>query len=123
MKNSVSLIGRIGKIESKQGNNMKIVKASLATTKKYKDKEETTWHNIVFFDKVAEIAEKYVTKGDIVSVDGEIKYNKYESKGETKYFTEITINKLLLFPKVKTESRKDIQEVDVEEVDNDGLPF
>lgn len=77
----------------------KVAKFSLATNKSYtKDGEkitETAWHNIVLWNKLAELAEKYVKKGSSLIIEGEIAYRSYENKdGETVYITEIIGNNL-----------------------------
>jgi len=58
---------------------------SIATSSKYKDKsgnavEDTQWHRVTFFDKLAEIAGQYVRKGAPLYVEGRIKYGKYTNK-------------------------------------------
>ena len=95
MVNKVTLLGRVGReVEVKNFENGKIAKFSLATSKRYKTrdgekKEETQWHDITVSGKLADIAEKYVGKGSMLYVEGEIKYKSYEKNGEKKYFTDI----------------------------------
>lgn len=100
--NKVILFGNIGNdplIKTFEGGN-KNAKFSLATSSKYKDKDgndmnNTQWHNIVFWGKLAELCEKYIKKGSPLIVEGEIRYRSYEDKnGETKYITEIIGNAL-----------------------------
>jgi single-strand DNA-binding protein len=96
----------------------KVAKFSLATNKSYtKDGEkitETAWHNIVFWGKLAELAEKYVKKGNSLIVEGEIIYRSYENKnGETVYITEIIGNNLH-FVGSKKEDEKPKKTGDVE---------
>jgi len=70
MLNKVNLIGRVGKdpeVKTVSGDK-KVATVTLATGEKYKDKagnpvESTEWHNLVIWDKLAEITEKYVKKG------------------------------------------------------------
>jgi single-strand DNA-binding protein len=85
MINTAMLLGRVGKKESKSlkaGGEFTVM--SLATSKKYKDasgqsQEQTTWHNVNCFNKLSEIASKYVHVGDLVFVQGEIQNRKIES--------------------------------------------
>ena len=71
----------------------KIAKLTLATTSFRKDKDGnkvTDWHNLILWEKLAELCEKYVKKGSELIVEGEISYRNYTDKdGVTKYFTEI----------------------------------
>ena len=101
MINKVMLIGRVGsepevKVTTK---NEKFAKLSLATSKKYKsggiNQEKTAWHMIKVFDpRLAENVEKYVHKGTMLYIEGEIDYSKYtDDSGTTKTFTEILVPK------------------------------
>lgn len=102
--NRIFLYGNVGKepeVRILESGN-KIAKFSLATSKYRKDEHgdkitETTWHNIVFWNKPAEIIEKYVKKGSSLIIEGEIRYRDYTDKeGNKKYFTEIIGNQLHL---------------------------
>ena len=109
MKNSVSLIGNIGKPpeikEIKPGN--KVANFSIATNHNYTNSEgtkvkDTQWHNIVAWGKLAEIIEKFTSKGSEVGIEGKLVYRSYEDKeGVTKYITEILANEVLLLGKNK----------------------
>lgn len=96
MHNRVDLIGNIGKdveLRFTQGGTA-IATFSLATNEKWKDKdgekkEETQWHNIVVWGKKAEFCGEYLSKGDLLLVEGKIKYRTYEKDGTTRYITEI----------------------------------
>jgi single-strand DNA-binding protein len=102
--NKVTLIGRIGKDPETRylPNGTAIADLSLATSRRWTDKqtnerkEETQWHNLVFFGKVAETAGKYVKKGDQLAVEGEIEYQQWEKDGEKKYRTVIRCQNLEL---------------------------
>lgn len=104
LKNSVQLIGNLGNdpevVNLESGR--KLAKFSLATNETYKNQQgekvtETQWHNLVVWGKTAEIAEKYLTKGREVAVNGKLTYRNYEDKnGVKRYFTEIVVNDLQL---------------------------
>jgi single-strand DNA-binding protein len=103
LRNSVQLIGRLGKDpEVKTFSNSKRASFSIATTDVYKNQkgekvEDTQWHNIVIWGKLSEIAEKYLKKGQEVAIEGKLIHRNYETdKGEKKYFTEINVNDLVL---------------------------
>lgn len=103
LRNSVQLIGRLGKDpEVKEFGKSKKASFSIATTDSYKNQkgdkiEDTQWHNIVIWGKLAGIAEKYLKKGAEVAVEGKLVHRSYETnKGETRYITEINVNDLVL---------------------------
>ena len=109
LSNSVRLIGRLGqdpelkKIET----GKKVLRFSLATDESYKNSEgqkvtETTWHNIVAWNGLAELLEKYLKKGNRIALEGRISYRSYEDKkGETKYITEIVMNEFMFLDSTK----------------------
>ncbi len=95
--NKVILVGNLGndpETRYTQGG-MAITRISLATTSVRKDKdgnqiEETQWHRVVFFGKLAEIAGEYLRKGSQCYVEGSIRYDKYTGQdGVEKYSTDI----------------------------------
>ena len=107
LKNKVQLIGNLGQdpeiVTLDNGN--KLAKFSIATSESYKNAqgkkvEETQWHNIVAWGKVAEIVENYLIKGKQVAVEGKLTHRSYETKaGEKRYVTEVRCNELLLLGK------------------------
>lgn len=104
--NRAILLGNVGKdpeIVNTQ-NGAKIAKFSLATTRKQKEEKVTQWHNVICFNKLAEIVEKYVKKGDQLFLEGEIQYREYEKDGQKKYFTEILSNEIQMIGGKKSES-------------------
>lgn len=133
--NKVILIGRLGKDPELRmtQNNLAVVNFSLATSRKYKGEDQTEWHNIVCFSKTAEIAEKYLTKGSLVAIDGQIQTKNYEKDGQTIYRTEIICNSLEMLGGNSTASNGDrpaeakygaskVKSIDLEKIDDD-LPF
>ena len=102
LRNSVQLIGRLGKDpEVKTFNNSKRATFSIATTDTYKNQkgekmEDTQWHNIIIWGKLAGVAEKYLKKGQEVAVEGKLVHRQYETNGEKRYVTEINVNDLLM---------------------------
>lgn len=90
------LIGRAGKdAEVRTTSDSKVALFTLATTEKYRDrngevKESTEWHNIVIWGKLADVAEKYVTKGTQLYIEGKIKTEKYTANdGTDRYSTKV----------------------------------
>lgn len=103
LRNSVQLIGRLGKDpEVKVFGEKKKATFSMATSDSYKNQkgekvEDTQWHNVVIWGKLAGIAEKYLKKGTEVAIEGKLVHRIYETdKGEKKFFTEINVNDLVL---------------------------
>ncbi|MEE4115314.1 MAG: single-stranded DNA-binding protein [Marinilabiliaceae bacterium] len=104
LNNKVMLIGNLGKDpeikELEKGR--RLAKFSLATTESYKNDageriSETSWHNLVAWNGLATIAEKYLTKGKEVAVEGRLVYRNYEDKdGTKKYITEIILSQIQL---------------------------
>lgn len=101
--NKVILLGHLGRDPEIRylPSGMAIANVSLATTSKRKDKtsgesiEETQWHRVQFFDRLAEIAGEYLRKGMPVYVEGRLKYGKYtDQAGIEKYTTDIVADQL-----------------------------
>ncbi len=103
--NKVFLLGNVGKdpeIRSTAGG-MTVASFSLATADRQKDPQgnwtdKTEWHNLVCFQRTAEIVRDYVKKGSQVFVEGKIQTRSWDDKasGEKKYKTEILVNDLSL---------------------------
>ena len=103
--NKVIIIGNLGRDPEVRytPNGAAICNVSLATTRNWKDKssgekvEETEWHRVVFYDRLAEIAGEYLKKGRPVYVEGRLKTRKWTDKdGVEKYTTEIIANEMQL---------------------------
>ncbi|MFM7628916.1 MAG: single-stranded DNA-binding protein, partial [Algoriphagus sp.] len=83
---------------------------SLATSEVYKNQkgervEETTWHNLVLWDKTAENLAKFTDKGSEIAVEGKLTNRSYTDKnGDKKYITEIMVNDFLLLDKKPKEN-------------------
>lgn len=102
--NKVILVGNLGKdpeVRHLENGRVRTI-FSLATNETYKNKEgekvnNTEWHNIVLWTPLAEIAEKYLTKGKQVYIEGRISTRSYEDKeGNIKYITEVVGQNLTL---------------------------
>jgi single-strand DNA-binding protein len=95
--NKVILIGNLGRDPETRytADGAAITNVSIATTRKYKDasgqqQEETEWHRVAFFGRLAEIAGEYLRKGRSVYVEGRLRTRKWTDKdGNEKYTTEI----------------------------------
>jgi single-strand DNA-binding protein len=103
--NKVILIGNLGRDPEVRytPNGAAICNVTIATSRNWKDKnsgekmEETEWHRVVFFDRLAEIAGEYLKKGRPVYVEGRLKTRKWTDKdGVEKYTTEIMADNMQL---------------------------
>ncbi len=99
--NKVILVGNLGNDPDVRAtaSGARIANISLATTESWTDKtsgqkqERTEWHRIVFFNRMAEIVEQYLTKGSQVYVEGKLQTRKWQDKdGQDRYTTEIVAN-------------------------------
>ncbi|MBX3704630.1 MAG: single-stranded DNA-binding protein [Steroidobacteraceae bacterium] len=103
--NKVILIGNLGRDPETRyaPSGSAICNVRIATTRNWKDKasgekrEETEWHSVVFYDRLAEIAGEYLKKGRPVYVEGRLKTRKWQDKdGHDRYTTEIVAEQMQL---------------------------
>jgi len=95
--NKVILIGNLGKDPEVRNleNGATVANFTIATTESYKDKttgekkDITEWHNIVLWRGLADIAAKYLHKGDMIYLEGKLRTRSWEKEGVTRYTTEI----------------------------------
>lgn len=95
--NKVILVGRLGRDPEVRNleNGASVANFTIATSESYKDKttgekkEVTEWHNIVLWRGLAEIAQKYLHKGDLVYIEGKLRTRSWEKEGVTRYTTEV----------------------------------
>lgn len=100
--NKVILIGNLGRDPEVRymPDGAAITNITIATSSKYKNKsgemvEETEWHRVTFFSRLAEIAGEYLKKGRSVYIEGRLKTRKYTDKdGVEKYATDIIANEM-----------------------------
>jgi single-strand DNA-binding protein len=102
--NKAMIIGNVGSDPEVRTipNGARVAQFSVATGRRWTDKsgqqqEKTEWHRIVVWDRLVEIIERYVKKGDRIYVEGEIEYRQYQDKDNvTKYITEIRARDVVL---------------------------
>jgi single-strand DNA-binding protein len=93
--NRVQLIGYLGKDPDSRftPSGRKVVHFSLAVTQHWKSdgesKEATEWVNVEAWERLGEVCQQYLKKGSLVYLEGRLKTDKYEDKGETKYFSKV----------------------------------
>ena len=107
LRNKVQLVGNLGNdpeiITLESGK--KLAKFSLATNEYYKDADgqkqtKTEWHNLIAWNKTAEIIEKYVSKGKEIAIEGKLTSRSWDDKeGNKRYTTEVIVNGVVMFSK------------------------
>jgi single-strand DNA-binding protein len=140
--NKVILVGRLGKDPEVRNleSGVSVASFTMATSESYKDrvtgekKEITEWHNIVLWRGLAEIAQRYLHKGDMVYIEGKLRTRSWEKEGVTRYITEVVGDNMVMMspkpsgssqPMSAPASQEKSQEVFNAPVDNntDDLPF
>lgn len=130
--NKVILCGRVTKAPEIKSttSGKKVARISLATNMFMgKDKEDkTTFHNLVAWSSIAEVAEKYISVGQEIIIEGNISNRTYEDKqGIKKSISEVIVERLQLGSSPITKKEKveedDIPVIDEEEIDIKDIPF
>lgn len=102
--NKVILIGNLGRDPEVRHleSGAAVASFSIATTETFKDRnsgeriEKTEWHNIVLWRGLAEVAEKYLHKGDQIYVEGKLRTRSWEKEGVTRYTTEVVADNMTM---------------------------
>jgi len=101
--NKVILIGNLGKDPEVRytANSNAVANVTIATSEQWKDKqsgqtqERTEWHNVVFYNRLAEIVGEYLKKGSQIYVEGSLRTRKWQDKeGKDRYTTEIIASEM-----------------------------
>ena len=135
--NKVILLGNLGKDPEVRylENERARTTFTLATNETYKNKEgakttTTEWHNVVLWTPLAEIAEKYLKKGNPVYIEGKLTSRSYVDKeGQTKYITEVVGKNLVLLGGSKNSTPEPVGVQSAQQASTpdgtgaDGLPF
>lgn len=131
--NKVILVGALGRDPetSHTQAGKAVARFSIATSRQWKDsggnkQEETEWHRLVAFGRLAEICGEYLSKGKQVYIEGHLKTSKYEKNGESRYSTDIIVEQMQMLGGGKKERREDDPQrpgQDYSEPDADDVPF
>lgn len=105
--NKVIVVGNLGRDPEVRysTDGAAITTISVATSDRWKDKatgemkENTEWHRIVFFGRLAEIAGEYLAKGSVVYIEGRLRTRKWEKDGVERYSTEILADQMQMLSK------------------------
>ena len=138
--NKVILMGNLGKAPETRTLESGVVmcRFPIATSETYKNRKSgektnhTEWHNVVLWRGLAEVAEKYLNKGDKILIEGRIRSRSWEDKesGQMRFITEILADKMQMIGSVK-KSSEDFNEAQepsssfIEEspIEQEDLPF
>ncbi len=109
LNNSVRLIGHLGANPDVKefGDNKKVARLNMATNDTYRDQQgkkitQTQWHNLVAWGKMANMAEKYLTKGSHVAVEGKLTNRSWEDgEGTKRYITEVVVSEIRMLDKAQ----------------------
>lgn len=138
--NKLILVGNVGKDPEVRylENGVAVAKFPLATSENYKNKNgervsNTEWHNIVAWRGLAEIAEKYVKKGNQLFIEGKLASRSWDDKeGNKRYITEVIVSNMQMLDKKSKPTEQSSDSVDNSSSDNldvnnsiedDDLPF
>jgi single-strand DNA-binding protein len=120
--NRVQLIGRLGKDPEGKftPTGKKVANFSLAVSNRWKGKDgeardHTEWVNIEAWGRLGEVCQEYLKKGSLVYLEGRMKTDKYEDKGETRYFTKVVALQMQMLDRKPTEEPVTLVEEDTGE--------
>lgn len=129
MANKAILIGHVGKAPDYRvtPSGAEVVSFSLATTERWasegEKKEDTSWHQVVFWGKLAKLCKDYVSKGAKVYVEGRIKYEQYEKDGVVRYVTKIIGERIEFLSKKEADTPAEKSSDQPYIVDDADIPF
>ncbi len=100
--NKVILVGNAGRDPDVQttAGGTKVAHVSLATTRRFPRngnmEERTEWHRLTLWDRLAQVAEDYVRKGDRLYIEGQMEYDTYEKNGVTIPTAQVRVRELVM---------------------------
>ncbi len=136
--NKVILVGNLGRDPEVKtiDSGAKVARFTLATSEVYKDrstgerKEMTEWHNVICWRNLADIAEKYLSKGRQIYVEGRLRTRSWEDNGVKRFTTEVYADVIQMLGKSdnvqeapSTASQPDVPPVVLPPREEDELPF
>ena len=129
--NRIQLIGRLGRDpESKfTPTGKKVTHFSLAVSERWKSgnesKERTEWFNIEAWGRLGEVCQEYLKKGGLVYIEGRLRTDKYEEKGETRYFTKVVAQMVQFLSETRSSETmaEPAEPLGEEELESGNFPF
>ena len=126
--NKIVLIGNVGRDPDVQTTSAgtKVTHFSLATSRRLPRnggfEERTEWHRLTLWDRLAQLAEDYIRKGDRLYIEGRMEYDSYERNGVTIPTAEIAVREIVLLGSPRVAASESEAKADEDEPDDD-LPF
>jgi single-strand DNA-binding protein len=129
--NRVQLIGYLGKDPEGRftPTGKKVTQFSLAVSNRWKsrdgeNKETTEWVNIEAWERLGEVCQEYLKKGGLVYVEGRLKTDKYDEKGETRYFTKVVAQTVQFLSDTRaSETAEQASLLEEEQLESTEFPF
>jgi len=101
--NKIQLIGNLGREPEVRvtSGGTRVASLSVATSREWTDRsgqkqEKTEWHRVSCWDKLADVCERYLQKGDRVYIEGSVEYRQSEQDGQVRYFTDIRAREMIM---------------------------
>ena len=119
--NKIILVGNVGRDPDvqKTASGTKVAHFSLATSRRVPRadgfEERTEWHRLTLWDRLAELAEEYVRKGDRIYVEGRIEYDSFEKNGVTIPTAEVSVREIVLLGSPRAVVEEELTEDATEE--------
>lgn len=130
--NKVVLLGnvtRLPDVRNLTGSSTTVATTGIAVSKKYKDKEEVLFIDIVVFNKLAEIMGMYVTKGTPLLVEGRLSFRQWEQDGQKRSKHEIIVENFQIIGERREQSNNVISKNEIQEpndnemIEDKDIPF
>jgi len=123
--NKIILVGNVGRDPDVQttGGGIHVAHLSLATSRRIprngKVEERTDWHRLTLWDRLADLADEHIRKGDRLYVEGRMEYDSYERNGVTVPTSEVHVRELVMLgsPSGRVAATADIGDADEEEME------
>jgi len=101
--NKIQLIGNLGRDPEIRvtASGTRVASLSVATSREWTDRsgerqEKTEWHRVSCWDKLADVCERFLQKGDRVYIEGSVEYRQVEQDGQVRYFTDIRAREMIM---------------------------
>lgn len=101
--NKIQLIGNLGRDPEIRvtSSGTRVASLSVATSREWTDRsgerqEKTEWHRVSCWDKLADVCERYLQKGDRVYIEGSVEYRQVEQDGQVRYFTDVRAREMIM---------------------------
>lgn len=110
----VTILGALGRDPEMNGQatRLSVATSEVWTDKSGKRQERTEWHRVTAFGKTGELAQKYLTKGRSVLIEGKLRTSQYEKNGEKRYSTDVIADRIVFVGKGNGEATASREETE-----------